>query len=276
MKQPARICLAALCALALCAPAAAEPAPPGPAPWPGSPAGAPGPAPGAAPGSPPWYGGSGGAPGQAPWNQRMTPTDGGAGTRARRPSGPLHLSDALHRRLLNEDEMYATADGLLEATWKLLRKRLSYEAFQETLQDQREWIRRSRDEHANRVAASEGLGAGPAFARATLERAGRLAAMIAVPPRSGFYASDGASFTASSNGSRVTIENGTGVGRNGNTCEFAGSGNAGDGWIRIGSEDESPGFFVLFTSQGAELWGYGADSYYCGMGAYFTGSYRRR
>ena len=80
------------------------------------------------------------------------------------------LSDAEYRRLKRTSSDFRQADIELSQVWNSLKGSLSSKAFSELQKDQREWIRKGRDDAAKKYI-KEGYSRAEAYAKATYDRA---------------------------------------------------------------------------------------------------------
>lgn len=185
----------------------------------------------------------------------------------------LKLNDKLHSQFM-ENESYALADALLNATWKQVKPNVSEAQYKQILQQQRQWASKGRDEAASRYAAS--MPEAEAFTKAMQERTAELVGMVAADPVRGSYAAKEAGFTA------VVMQDGTiaiegdAASEQGNVCSFDGKGKAAKGWITM-KHDDAPDFYLLFTIKGAQIaYTTSGESQGCGMGVSFNYSYARK
>ena len=205
-----------------------------------------------------------------------SPVDGAFDHEGRAPSrghiGPSRSSAVgdFHREAM-ENPDYALADGLLNATWGVLKKNLSVHEYENVLQEQRRWLGEGRD-HAARRYMDE-MSETRAYARATMDRVHELTRRIGVIPRSGRYSAAWGSFRATVNGGSVFVEGDAYRGQN--SCGYEGTGSMGNGWIRM-AHDDFPDFYILFTPYGAEIfYNTGGVNQGCGLGVEFGGTYSR-
>ena len=205
-----------------------------------------------------------------------SPVDGAFGHEGRAPSrgyiGPSRssLDSDFHREAMDNPD-YALADGLLNATWNLLKKNLPGYEYESLLQEQRRWLAEGRDRAARRYM--DEMSETRAYARAIMDRVHELTRRIGVIPKSGSYSSSWGSFRATVNGGRVFVEGDAYHGQN--TCGYDGTGNMGNGWIRM-SHSDFPDFYILFMPHGAEIfYNSGGVNQGCGASVEFGGTYSR-
>lgn len=178
------------------------------------------------------------------------------------------LTERLHQQFMQNEE-YAEADALLNATWQLLKTNLSKSEYKEIQASQREWIRRGRAEEAEALMGSH--DAADAYAIVIRKRANALAEEISSRPRPGTYKSAEAQFTVSVNGDTVSITGDAFHGQN--TCDFDGTGRQGEGWISM-RHDDFPDYYLLFTSKGATIHFHQmGETQGCGRGVSFADDY---
>ncbi|MBQ9406515.1 MAG: DUF1311 domain-containing protein [Desulfovibrio sp.] len=180
------------------------------------------------------------------------------------------MDNEFHRETL-DDPRYALADGLLNATWGLLKRTLPTHEYESLQKEQRRWISEGRDRAARRYM--DEMSETRAYARATMDRVDELTRRVGVIPKDGSYSNAYASFSTSVRGGRVHV---TGSAyRRQNTCDYEASGKMGNGWIRM-QHDDFDDFYVLFLPYGAEIfYKRGGSSQGCGVGVGFDGSYDR-
>lgn len=196
-----------------------------------------------------------------------------AGTAAATDGGkPLKLNDKLHNQFM-ENENYALADALLNATWKQIKPNVNEAQYKQILQQQRQWASKGRDEAASRYAAS--MPEAEAFTTAMQERTAELVSIVAADPMRGTYEGKLAGFTAVMQDGAIVIE-GDAASEQGNVCSFDGKGKAAKGWITMKHAD-APDFYLLFTAKGAQIaYITSGESQGCGMGVGFNYSYARK
>lgn len=179
------------------------------------------------------------------------------------------LTDAMHGKFMQNEE-YAEADGLLNGTWQACKASMPQEEFRLLQEDQRRWLNGLRDSEAAKLADRMSLVT--AYATVIRDRAERLAARIAVKPRSGEYEAGFGGFLASVAGDNVVIEGNASWEQN--TCEFDGHGRISSGWIRMRHSD-FPDYFLLFTKKGARIYSPASGmAQGCGYNVSFDGEYR--
>lgn len=183
---------------------------------------------------------------------------------------PLKLNDKLHAQFM-QNEQYALADALLNATWKQIKPNVSEAQFKQILQEQRQWASKGRDEAASRYSAS--MPDVAAFTKAMQDRATVLAGIVTSAPVQGTFDSKDAEFTVSIQGDTISIVGDAGNDQ-GNTCSFDGKGTVNKGWITM-KHDDFADFYVFFTRKGAQI-AYTSDNQGCGVGVRFDGNYTRK
>ena len=205
-----------------------------------------------------------------------SPVDGAFGREGHSYSrgyiGPArdYVDEEFHREAM-QDSRFALADGLLNATWVLIKRQLSGNEYERVLQEQRRWISEGRDRAARRYM--EDMSEVRAYAKATMDRVDALTRRIGVIPKNGSYSASRGEFRTTVQGGTVYIQGSAYRGQN--TCEYTGRGSMGNGWITM-RHDDYPDFYVLFTPYSAEVfYNTGGIEQGCGMGVDFSGSYAR-
>ena len=98
------------------------------------------------------------------------------------------LSDADYLKMKRNSQSFARADRKLTNTWNKLKKSLPDYAFQELQKNQREWVKKGRDDEAKKYI-KEGYSRTEAYTLATNDRANKLpeiAAMYEEDSENGF------------------------------------------------------------------------------------------
>lgn len=172
-----------------------------------------------------------------------------------------------------QDENYALSAALLNATWQQIKPNVTEPQYEKILQEQRQWIRKGRDEIARQHASS--MPELEAYTKALQDRTAELTSIIAVSPKSASYDADWAEFTISVQDGGISIE-GNAASYSGNTCFFEGSGKLTKGWTVI-QHDGYNNFYLLVTRTGAQIVYAGSGiSQGCGDGVDFNYSYRKK
>lgn len=185
--------------------------------------------------------------------------------------GRLKLTDNLHNQFLAEDNDYALADAMLNATWKMVKKNLDKSAFASVQKDQREWASSKRDERAASYAAS--IPPSQAYTKVMQERIAELSSLIAKEPRMGDYEGERQMFNIYKDKGEYQID-GSADNAAGNTCMFEGKLIKDGGWYKV-HEDGLPPYYVLFTDKGAFIQYLGSGSEHgCGANVGFNGEYK--
>lgn len=184
--------------------------------------------------------------------------------------GNTKLTDNLHNKFLLEDNDYALADIMLNATWKMVKKNLDKGAFASVLKDQREWASQKRDRMAASYASSMPLS--QAYAKVMQKRITELSSLVAREPHLGDYDNDNSLFNIYKDNDGYHID-GSADSPSGNTCLFEGKISNTGGWYKV-HEGGLPPYYILFTDKGAiiEYLGDGSD-HGCGSGVHFKGEY---
>lgn len=205
-----------------------------------------------------------------------SPVDGAFGherpLRERNHIGPPRddIGGGEYREALNNPD-YALADGLLNATWAVLKKQLSDSEYARVLRDQRRWLSTGRDQAAQRYM--DEMSEARAYARATMDRVHELTRRVGVVPKNGGYTGEHGTFRTRVNGGRVYVEGDASYKQN--LCNYEAVGEVGNGWIKMTHEDFAS-FYVLFMPTGAEIfYNSGGVNQGCGAGVEFRGSYWR-
>lgn len=192
-------------------------------------------------------------------------------SRANTRSANVKLTDDHHTQFLSEDNDYALADAMLNATWKMVKKNLDKSAFVSVQKDQREWASSKRDERAASYAAS--MPPSQAYTKVMQERIAELASLVAREPRLGDYESQSSVFNISKNKGEYQID-GSSDNAAGNTCMFEGKLTKNGGWYKV-HEGGFPPYYVLFTDKGAFIEHAGSgDAFDCGANVDFKGEYK--
>jgi len=89
------------------------------------------------------------------------------------------LSDADYLKMKKNSQTFARADRKLTNTWNKLKKSLPDYAFQQLQQNQREWIKKGRDDEAKKYI-KEGYSRTEAYTLATNDRANKLPEIAAM------------------------------------------------------------------------------------------------
>lgn len=192
-------------------------------------------------------------------------------TPAIKSSKIINLTDNLHNQFISEDNDYALADAMLNATWKMVKKNLDKSAFASVQKDQREWASSKRDERAASYAAS--LPPSQAYTKVMQERIAELASLVAREPRLGDYEAEHQMFNIYKDKGEYQID-GSASSPEGNTCMFEGKLTKDNGWYKV-HEDGLPPYFLLFTDKGAFIQYIGGGSEHgCGVNVGFNGEYK--
>lgn len=185
--------------------------------------------------------------------------------------GKIKLTDKLHNQFISEDNDYALADAMLNATWKMVKKNLDKSAFASVQKDQREWASSKRDEQAASYAAS--IPPSQAYTKVMQERIAELASLVAKEPRLGDYEGERQMFNIYKDKGEYQID-GSADNEAGNTCIFEGKLTRDNGWYKV-HEDGMPPYFILFTDNGAFIQYIGSGSEHgCGANVGFNGEYK--
>lgn len=180
------------------------------------------------------------------------------------------LTDKLHNQFLIEDNDYARANALLNATWKMIRKNLDRNDFASIQNEQRKWLSQKRDKMAAVYASTIPLS--KAYVKVMEERIFELSSIIAKEPHIGDYSNDNNLFNIFNDKGEYHID-GSADSPSGNTCLFAGKITKDNGWYKV-HEDGFPPYYILFTDKGAMIEYLGDGSNYgCGYGVDFKGEY---
>ena len=89
------------------------------------------------------------------------------------------LSDAEYLKMKRSSQSFARADRKLTNTWNKLKKSLPDYAFQELQKNQRQWIKKDRDNEAKKYI-KEGYTRTEAYTLATNDRANKLPEIAAM------------------------------------------------------------------------------------------------
>lgn len=178
------------------------------------------------------------------------------------------LTEAKHQEFMN-NEAYAEADSLLNATWSLMKTNLSNAEYRELQSSQRQWINSGREKEA--AEFMDQYPPAEAYAKAIRRRADMLAADISTRPRNGSFQAAESEFAAKVNGTTISIEGNAFHGQN--LCDYDGVGKITRGWITM-RHDDLPDFYLLFTRNGATIfYDESGMSQGCGMGVEFKDDY---
>jgi hypothetical protein len=204
------------------------------------------------------------------------------------------LSDADHKAMLGASEEYRDADEGLNGAWKEAKKILAADEFKKLTAEQREWVKKGRDEEAKALISS-GLTKTQAYTEVTMDRILRINNVIS---RSVLVRSDKGYqglYTYEDNRMSgelevwwydeedpvhyVVFENSVVLGKdNVHFCSFTGKGELeGDTLVAVSDIDDAISVTIVFEGRKAVVSTDDAfkESGFCGQGVILDGVYSR-
>jgi len=204
------------------------------------------------------------------------------------------LSDADHKAMLAKSQEYREADEGLNGAWKEAKKILTPDEFKKLTAEQREWVKKGRDEEA-KALVSGGVPKAQAYASVTMERILRINNVIS---RSVLVRSDKGYqglYTYTEGGMTgvlevwwydeetpeyyVVFENSVSRGKDSaNFCSFSGKGELeGNTLVVVSDIDDAISATIVFEGKKALVTTDDAfkESGFCGRGVVLDGVYSR-
>ena len=204
------------------------------------------------------------------------------------------LSDADHKAMLAASQEYREADEGLNGAWKEAKKILTPDEFKKLTAEQREWVKKGRDEEAKAMIAG-GVPKAQAYAGVTMERILHINNVISrsVLVRSdkgyqGLYTYTGGGMTGvlevwwydeEDPEHYVVFENSVPRGKDSaNFCSFTGKGELeGNTLVAVSDIDDAISVTIVFEGKKAVVTTDDAfkESGFCGQGVVLDGVYSR-
>lgn len=199
------------------------------------------------------------------------------------PSFSFALSDKDYYKFMEQSPAFSEAEVTLRTAWTAFSAAASRNDYAVVVKEQREWIKKTRDAEAAKLAKSDKLPLPEAYARVATQRAKALDALTAKSLSvvnhkdiAGTYGTKDNHVTITRKGNAYAVTVATAGNRNPGewSCEYTGEGAPQNNVFTFTDEDKS--FTVTISANGsvATVEDFPRESF-CGLGGSADGSYRR-